>query len=445
MRARPDRGPRSLITAARRAVTVRTVEIPEDEAAARIALLDLLPDTDTLAWVRDGEGLVGWGEAARAEFRGTERFSRAQRWWMQWLSGAHITDAVEVLGSGPIAFGSFAFDSRPGTSVVVVPQVLVGRRQGRTWLTTVEAGTARPLTPRGRPDRQQPRGEAAVEYPTLQPPAPAPERIVWQDAGELEAEWGRAVERTIRRIESGEVDKVVLARDLTGTADGGIDPRYVMAQLSLDYPDCWTFSVAGLVGATPELLVRRAGSEVTSRVLAGTVRRSAGDAGDAEAAALLASDKDLVEHEYAVQSVADVLASHCTDLRVPAHPEVLRLANVQHLATDVSGRLADEVPALALAASLHPTAAVCGTPTERAWEVIRGEETMHRGRYAGPVGWFDAHGDGEFGIALRCGELDPETGTARLFAGCGIVAGSTPEAEIAESQAKLAAMRSALQ
>jgi menaquinone-specific isochorismate synthase len=174
------------------------------------------------------------------------------------------------------------------------------------------------------------------------------------------------------------------------------------------------------------------------------VHRSS-DAGrdGALAMALLGSDKDQEEHSYAVESVAMALANHCTDLRVPARPFVLRLANVQHLATDVSGALVDSAPALALAASLHPTAAVCGTPTERAKQVIREIEGMDRGRYSGPVGWIDSTGDGEFGIALRCANLESPT-TLRLFAGCGIVAGSTSAAEVAESNAKLSAMRKAL-
>ena len=185
---------------------------------------------------------------------------------------------------------------------------------------------------------------------------------------------------------------------------------------------------------------------MTSRVLAGTVRRR----GDTEedhglAQALLASDKDLAEHSYAVRSVAKALATRCTDMDVPEHPAVLELANVQHLATDVTGRLADDASLLSLAASLHPTAAICGTPTERALTVISELEGMSRDRYAGPVGWFDTRGDGEFGIALRCGLVDPQANTIRAFAGCGIVAGSDPENELAESRAKFIPMRSALE
>lgn len=410
-------------SAATAGAVVVTRAVREDDPLATTPLLELLPGAGPVAWVRRGEGLVGWGEAARVGFSGKERFSRAQRWWHDWLSAADVTDELEVPGSGPVAFGSFAFDHRPGHSVVIVPRVLVGRRRGTTWVTTI--GEAQPdLTP-----RVEPRGPTSVE---------------WFDGTVGEDAWAQAVAATVARIERREVDKVVLARDLVAEVCGGLDERYLLEQLHLDYPETWTFSVAGLIGATPELLVRRTDTAVTSRVLAGTVRRSDPASDAAAAAALLASDKDLSEHEYAVRSVADTLAAHCTDLSVPERPSVLRLANVQHLATDVTGTLADGSPVLGLAASLHPTAAVCGTPTERALEIIRNTEGMDRGRYAGPVGWFDSNGDGEFGIALRCGEVGADGRSVRIFAGCGIVSGSTPQSELAESAAKFAAMRSAL-
>ncbi len=402
-------------------MVIRTARVLDGDPIADAALLDLLPAGNTVAWVRGRDGLIGWGQAARARFRGAERFSRAMTWWHDWLDAAEIRDDVGLPGTGPVAFGSFAFDHRPGVSEVVVPEVLVGRRGGTTWLTTI----------------------GGAQLPARTPPQP-PERVVYRAGTLSEAAWGEAVSRIVARIEAGELDKAVLARDLVAAVHGPLDERHLMAQLHLDYPQCWTFHVAGLVGATPELLVRREGMRVTSRVLAGTVRRSGNGSDDAAAAALLASDKDLNEHGYAVASVAEVLAAHCTDLAVPQRPGVLRLANVQHLVTDIAATLADGGSALALAASLHPTAAVCGTPTERALAIIRSTEGMDRGRYAGPVGWVDRHGDGEFGIALRCGEIDRARRTVRLFAGCGLVAGSTPAAELAESAAKFAAMRSAL-
>ncbi len=414
---------------------VRTVSL--DGLSER--LLDLLPARGGHAWVRNGTGLVGWGEAARFEVSGPERFSRAQRWWAGWCDQAQVTDQVGVPGTGPVAFASFTFDSAAegsaATSVVIVPEVLIGSRHGRTWLTKVSRGES-PLS-------TTPLAE------TRTGPGDRPPSVVWHPGTRPIDRWADAVAEAVERIGRGELDKVVLARDLVAELGEPLGTSDLLSRLAASYPECWTFSVDGLLGATPELLVRREGDHVTSRVLAGTVRRRGEDAVDAGLAAeLLGSDKELEEHEYAVHSVAEALAAHCTDLDVPPAPHVLCLANVQHLATDVSGQLVDDAPALALAASLHPTAAVCGTPTERAAAVIRELEGMDRGRYAGPVGWMDARGDGEFGIALRCAQV--ETGMhgpgtrLRLFAGCGIVAGSTPQAEIWESEAKFDAVREAI-
>lgn len=413
---------------------VRTRPIDDPEA-----LLALLPNDHPSAWVRDGEGLVGWGVAAELQVRGFERFSRTQRWWNSWCQAATIDDTVAVPGSGPVAFGSFTFDPDAWSSIVIVPKVVVGRRGGQAWMTVVEMPDEEASPTTGLTD--------VTRRTTLHAVTPAAqiEGIQWRTGAATEARWQEAVREAVRRINAGEMDKVVLARDVIGEVTGPLDLRLLLDNLASAYPSCWTFAVDGLVGATPELLVRRTGDLVTSRVLAGTVRRQGDASIDASLAeALLASGKDLEEHEYAVHSVARALAAHCTDLDVPPRPHVLRLANVQHLATDVTGQLADGTSVLGLAAALHPTAAVCGTPTERAMAAIRELEGMDRRRYAGPVGWFDAHGDGEFGIALRCAEVDAASGRVRAFAGCGIVSGSNAEQELAESSAKLAPVMNAL-
>jgi len=250
----------------------------------------------------------------------------------------------------------------------------------------------------------------------------------------------------VGRINAGEMDKVVLARDLAVDTRSAIDPRWLLQRLAERYDNTWVFTVDGLVGATPEMLVKLEKGLVTSRVLAGTIRRTGNDERDlALAASLARSSKDLEEHEYAVRSVADALAPHCSSVNVPESPFVLHLSNVMHLATDVAGVVTDHSTSLALAASLHPSAAVCGTPTPIANVAIRELEQMDRGRYAGPVGWMDATGDGEWGIALRCGSIDPaDPSRMRLFAGCGIVSGSDPDSELAESDAKFVPMRDAL-
>jgi menaquinone-specific isochorismate synthase len=301
--------------------------------------------------------------------------------------------------------------------------VLVGRRAGRTWLTTVGGAELRKLRPQV---------------------AAAPTRVQISEGALSAVAWRQAVEAAIDRIRAGELSKVVLARDLFARAQGPVDVRHVLRALARNYPQCFTFTVDGLVGATPELLVRRFGTAICSRVLAGTAWRSATDAApDAELAARLwASTKEREEHAYAAHSAADALRPHCSELTVPTDPAVLALPNVVHLATEVTGTLRSGASALALAGLLHPTAAVCGTPQDAAAGVIAELEGMDRGRYAGPVGWMDAAGDGEWGIALRCAQIEGDR--LRLFAGCGIVAGSDPDVELAETDAKFLAVRDTL-
>lgn len=406
---------------------VRSAQLPDITN-----LLSLLPAEGGLAWVHgpatNQHGIVGWDEIARITISGPERFSRAQRWWSQQCA---ISE-----GDKPIAFASFAFDKQPGTSVVVIPKVSVKRDELGTTLTITSDS---PVT-----DSEISELIAKVSRPHVL--SRGLNQVTWLDGSRPVAQWQAAVDVAVSRINLGELDKVVLARDIVAQLDEPLHIGSLLLRLNEAFPECWTFCVDGLVGATPELLIRRDGEHVTSRVLAGTMRRSRDSDRDGQLAAeLLGSDKDQEEHVYAVESVAAALATHCTDLKVPAQPFILRLANVQHLATDVTGELVDAAPALALAASLHPTAAVCGTPTERATQVIRELEGMDRGRYSAPVGWLAANGDGEFGIALRCALIEnAERTKLRLFAGCGIVAGSTGESEVAESQAKFGAMKAAL-
>ncbi|MBL0885487.1 isochorismate synthase [Myceligenerans indicum] len=461
--------------------TSRIDDLPDDLGA----LVDLLPDTRPLAWVRHGDGVVGWGEALRFETFGPGRFADAEHAWHQVLVGASVHDDVDRPGTGPIAFGSFAFDDVvPGdetvdptraSGVLIVPRVVVGRRDGVCWTTTIEL----------LGDRAAPAPDALPEaYPRI--PVTAPGQVHYADGSVSPEDWKGVVAEGISRIKERELDKVVLARDVAAAAQDPVDPRHLLGRLAQGYEACWTFSVDGLVGATPELLVRSEKGLVTSRVLAGTIPRTegpdrlgAGDAGaDRRAAALLAgSSKDLEEHAYAARSVAAALEPYCSSMNVPEVPFVLHLPNVMHLATDVTAVLdqsagtrlgardavrgpgagAAEVGAagepdgprppssLSLAAALHPSAAVCGTPTESARSLIREIEGLDRARYAGPVGWVGADGDGEWGIALRSAEISERNPRhVRLFAGCGIVAASDPVAELAESEAKLEPMRYAL-
>jgi menaquinone-specific isochorismate synthase len=389
-------------------------------------LLRILPRDHAAAWLRGTDGIVGWGEAARLETSGPDRFSNAQSWWSDLAARAVVRDEVRAPGSGLVAIGSFAYADQPGSSVLVVPSYIVGRRGDLTWLTSVAPGAVPPHAPRLAAD------------PLLTTPIAA-----FSDGALSGADWAGVVAQAVERIRAGELEKVVLARDLIAELDGPLDIREPLARLAARYPTCWTFHIDGFFGATPELLVRRTRGLVMSRVLAGTIRRTGDDEHDlALAGALARSSKDLEEHEYAVRSVAAALTPHCASMNVPEAPFVLHLANVMHLATDVTGVLRSPASALELAAALHPSAAVGGTPTDRAVALIHELEGMDRGPYAGPVGWIDAEGDGEFGIGLRSALREGDR--VRLFAGCGIVADSEPDAELVEAHAKFVPIRDAL-
>jgi menaquinone-specific isochorismate synthase len=388
----------------------------------------LLPRADAHAWVRYGDGMVGWGEVVRHK---AVSILDADEWWGDLCASVVHETLLEAppAGAGLMAFGTFVFDpvNTAAQSALIVPETVVGRRAGRAWLTRI--GTTAST-------------EEALQ--TQAPPDP-PRDVAFADGGLSGPAWEAAVAVAVRRISAGELDKVVLARDLLAVSGNDIDPRWLVTRLARDYARCWTYLVDNLVGATPELLVRREDGLVTSRVLAGTIRRSGGDDDHDLTAALAQSSKDLEEHEYAVRSVARGLSPFCSGMNVPDAPYVLELPNVLHLATDVTAVAKPGTSSLALAAALHPSAAVCGTPTDVARQTISELEHLDRERYAGPVGWMDAQGDGEWGIALRCGQIsETDPRQIRLFAGCGIVAGSDPEAELAESNAKLVPMRDAL-
>lgn len=400
---------------------VRSIEIADPGD-----LLSRLPSEAPWAWVRHGEGLIGWGEAHRVDVpTGTQRFAQVSAALREWFERCEVSGDAHGAGTGPVAFASLTFDwDRPG-SCVVVPRVVVGRRNGTAWMTVIDAD----------------------DVPDLPPsqPLPEPVRVRYAGTSTSEIAWLEAVADAAREIrDSDELDKVVLARDLQVWAAEDLDIRPLARRLAERFDGCWTFVADGLVGATPELLVRRIDTTVESIVLAGSAARGRDlDSDKLLGEALLASDKDRTEHTPAVVSVVDLLRRVCTDVTADPAPWLLKLANVQHLATRVGATAAGSESALDLAGVLHPTAAVCGTPRATAMQRIRDVEGMERGRYSGPVGWIDAHGNGELGIALRCAAV--EANRARLFSGAGIVGQSRPEAELEETRLKLRAMQSALE
>ena len=421
-------------------MTLQVRSEPVDDGRPLLEILADLPADARGAFVRDGEGVVVAGTAYDVAVpRGSGRFSAARETFDQVASAAAVEDAVGLPGSGLVAVGSFAFDGAVGasSSVLRIPRIVYGRRGGTTWRTVIgDVGAAGPAPPEDVPDRSRRSDPTDLDRPRY--------------AGSTvdDAQWLEAVARAVSAIRDGRAEKVVLARDVHLWSRDAFAIDEVLAALAARFPSCFTFLVDGLVGASPELLLRRDGPHVASRVLAGTAPRGVDPEGDARlGTALLASRKDRREHDLAARSVREALADACTELTVPDTPSLVRLDNVQHLGSDLTGTLAagedGGLPhVLDLLGALHPTAAVGGAPREAAMAAVADLEGMSRGRYAGPVGWCTADGDGEFAIALRCAEVRGDR--ARLFAGAGIVAGSLPEAELTETWLKLRAMTGVL-
>ncbi|MGH2707189.1 MAG: isochorismate synthase, partial [Actinomycetota bacterium] len=397
-------------------------------------LLAHLPGTGAILWMRHGEGLAAWGEAALIDpGTGAGRFGRASAAVESLLGEAEVTDELGASaapsGCGPIAFGSFTFDPSCSGSRVVIPSVVMGNLEGRSWLT---------LTGRGAVPRLQ------EVTPRALPVAPSRlDRCLSTPAAAGERRWLESVRVAREAIHHGRLDKVVLARQVMVESSTALDSRVISRRLASSYPQCFTFCFGEMVGASPELLVRRQASSVLSVVLAGSAPRSEEPAEDARLGdELLGSHKNRWEHDLAVHTVREALSRVCRPLEVDHEPTLALLANVQHLSTEVRGRLRRPLSALELAGRMHPTAAVCGTPTREALSLIRTLEGSGRGAYAGPVGWVDARGDGEWALALRCAEVSGSR--ARLFAGAGIVRESDPEAELEETRLKLRPILSAL-
>jgi len=340
--------------------------------------------------------------------------------------------------------------------VLTVPELVLGRRDGRAWVTRISLATGDESPETDETDASSasdtsdasnaagPSGArdaaSAATPPGLAIPEPAPKRqvprVAFTPGAVPPAAYEAAVAEAVRRIDAGEFEKVVLARQLVGELREEDGLRAVIRRLADDYPDTWVFAVDGLIGASPETLVRVDHGTVSARVLAGTTSRGAGEASDRDrAVALAASKKDRAEHALAVQSAVKRLAPHTARLDTSPEPFTLQLPNLWHLATDLKGTLGNGSSSLDLVHAVHPTAAVAGTPRRIALPVIAELEGFDRGRYAGPVGWIDGDGDGEWAIALRCAQVDAD-GTVTAYAGCGIVHDSVPADELAETDMK---------
>ena len=341
-----------------------------------------------LVFVRDGRGWVGAGTLDRADFDGASQIRDAAAWWRA---------TSPRLAPSTVAFGAFAFDPETSATggVLLVPAIAERITEGL-------GGQA---------------GAGAMVDAVVNP------------GDMLPAAYEAAVADAVAVIERGDLDKVVLARDVVVRGAEPIHVAGLLSALAATNPTAAVFSVDGMVGASPETLVAVHDGRFSARVLAGTAPAGDGDA-------LLHSEKDLAEHRFAVASVLDGLRGLVEHGEHAAHPRPLELPRLTHLATDLSGDVVGDAGVLDLVAALHPTAAVAGTPTSAAIALIRDLEPFDRGRYSGPVGWVDGRGDGEWAIALRCARVEPD-GSLRAYAGAGIVRGSNPAAELAETDLKL--------
>lgn len=375
-------------------------------------------------FARRGVGFAGRGIAARAPRTEIE----------QLLRSIERDDELGRPGSGPVAFAALPFLSDP-RAPFLIPEVSVRvDSDGTRWVTSI-GPAGRPLTDPA--DRLQ----SILDLPS--DPRPSPSAFDVRSTHPPQ-HWMDAVARATDLIRAGELDKVVLAREVVVTADQPLDVADILGRLSRGYPDCYLFSVDGLCGATPELLVSRSGDEVRAHPMAGTAPRSADPEQDDEVAArLMASATYRHEHQVTIDAVHDTLLGFSSYVDYQPEPSVVRLANVMHLASAVIGRLSTPpASVLELVDALHPTPAVCGRPRADALRAIAELEGVERGRYAGAVGWIDAEGNGEWAVSIRGAEIDGST--ARAMGGCGIVGDSNPVTELAESRAKLQAVLGAI-
>lgn len=367
---------------------------------------------DGYLFVRDGVGIAGRGVAARVALADVADALAAID---------HIDSVSDV---HPIAIGSIPFE--PGAPCeLVIPQVVVGKgADGRRWVTTID--------------------DATFDLPATRP---EPKAQAFSVAPLTDVEHYLAAVATARdAVRDGVLTKAVIAREVVVTSPEPIDVHAVLRRLKASFGSSYRYSVDGFIGASPELLIAVEGNAVRCHPLAGTTPRTGDPETDRHAAAeLLASEKNQIEHRVVIDMIHDTLLPWCSYLDWQPEPSIISVANVQHLGTALEGKLSDPRPhVLDLVRALSPTPALGGFPRDEALALIAKAEGFTRGRYGGAVGWVNAAGDGTWAVAIRCAELSADRRRARLVAGGGIVAESEPLSELAETQAKLQAMLSAI-
>jgi isochorismate synthase len=442
------------LAAARSRRTLVSVTVPVegvDPSAAVFA--SRLASDHWFCWEQPDRGfaLAALGIAHTATSRGESRFADVARECLRLNEGAVLDEPLGLsAGAGPVWTGGFAFDADGASSApwssfepasMALPEISLCR-QGEDLFLTANLVVSPGDDAAAAADRIAARlaGLRDDPLPLLDPHlTDRPEIRSVRPPGDFEA----AVDAATKRIAAGEMSKVVLAREVTVEAGGAHDSAAIFAALREQFPSCFCFCrgtpEAAFLGASPELLIRRSGAGASTVALAGSTRRSSDPAVDDHLGEqLLRSDKNRREQRIVAERIVRKLRPHAVWVQTAPEPEVIKVANIQHLATPVIAQLAEPHSAIELAGMLHPTPAVGGEPWPGAASAISDLERMDRGWYAGPVGWMDATEDGEFCVALRSALLRDRE--ARLFAGVGVVAGSDPAAELEETEVKLQAL-----
>jgi isochorismate synthase len=403
---------------------------------------------------RDGFALAGLGQAAALEARGPDRFreaaGRARELGRRAFGDDAARDPARPAAAGPVFVGGFSFDHEGGSTPewaslepasLVLPELSLARHRGEARMTVSVVSDGHEA-PEALVERALHRLAelAPVAMPLIDPDPVESTRVA---SAAPPSHYEHAVERAVERIRRGELDKVVLAREVRAHAARPRDPAAVLGALREIFPACYCWCVGtpelAFVGASPELLVRRDGQRAQTVALAGTIRRSADPAVDDHLGEqLLRSAKDREEHDIVAERIERTLEPVSVWVTAAGDPVLVKVQNVQHLATPIRAQLADPVPAVELAGLLMPTPAVGGEPRAAALPLIPALEGLDRGWYAGAVGWTDLAEDGEFCVALRCALLRGPV--AHLYAGGGIVRDSVPADELAETEVKLQAL-----